>query len=288
MSLPSLNLPNVVYVGTDKAGSSWLYELCNAHPDVFVPPLKDIYFFDRHWRRGLAWYSSFFAERSAESVSIEICHDYLYSREALERIRETVPDCRILIFLREPVARTKSSYGYAQKFARRAPESLTSFADSVPSVIDNSRYAEPITDVLEVFAAEDVGVFFFEDLKASPERFAAAVCAFLGIDPPAELPGAVNAAGLPRWPMLVGAARSVGQWMRRAGLERIVGAVKNSTVVAAMKSGSRDAAWTEEDATFARSQLQDAPQEALDLLTEAGLAAGESIPDEWLVTHSRS
>ena len=50
-------LPNLVYIGPDKAGSTWLFGLLNRHPDVFMTPAKDLYFFDRYYDKGIEWYA---------------------------------------------------------------------------------------------------------------------------------------------------------------------------------------------------------------------------------------
>lgn len=36
--------PNFIFIGPDKSGSSWLYNIFKAHPEIFVPEIKDIYF----------------------------------------------------------------------------------------------------------------------------------------------------------------------------------------------------------------------------------------------------
>ena len=45
--------PNFIYIGPDKAGSSWLHEVLISHDGIFMPPAKDLYFFDRYYDRGL-------------------------------------------------------------------------------------------------------------------------------------------------------------------------------------------------------------------------------------------
>ena len=37
-------LPNFIYIGPDKAGSSWLHEVLIRHEQVFMPDAKDLYF----------------------------------------------------------------------------------------------------------------------------------------------------------------------------------------------------------------------------------------------------
>ena len=73
-------LPNFLYIGPDKAGSSWLHEALLHHPNIFLSEAKDLYFFDRYYDRGLAWYASQF--RNAQPIHTvvgEVCPDYLAS-----------------------------------------------------------------------------------------------------------------------------------------------------------------------------------------------------------------
>ena len=55
-------LPNFIYIGPDKAGSSWLHEVLIRHEQVFMPDAKDLYFFDRYYDRGVSWYATQFKD----------------------------------------------------------------------------------------------------------------------------------------------------------------------------------------------------------------------------------
>ncbi|MBL0373213.1 sulfotransferase [Rhizobium sp. KVB221] len=41
-------LPNFICIGAQKAGTSWLYQMLIQHPDLWLPPLKELHFFDRN------------------------------------------------------------------------------------------------------------------------------------------------------------------------------------------------------------------------------------------------
>ena len=36
-------LPNFLYIGTSKAGSTWIYNVLDHHPDVYMAPGKGLY-----------------------------------------------------------------------------------------------------------------------------------------------------------------------------------------------------------------------------------------------------
>jgi len=108
-----MNKPDFLYIGPDKSGSTWLYSILNAHPQCFVPVLKDIYFFDRYYDKGWNWYSAFF-EQTPKNVNVrgELSHDYLFSKLAAERIKSDLPSIKLLSILRNPVDRAYSHYLY--------------------------------------------------------------------------------------------------------------------------------------------------------------------------------
>lgn len=39
--------PDFVCIGAQKAGTTWLYKNLNTHPDMWLPPIKEIHYFDR-------------------------------------------------------------------------------------------------------------------------------------------------------------------------------------------------------------------------------------------------
>src|SRR4051812_40255499 len=42
--------PNFICIGAQKAGTGWLYEQLRAHPDFWMPPIKELHYFDRQLR----------------------------------------------------------------------------------------------------------------------------------------------------------------------------------------------------------------------------------------------
>src|SRR5437868_1940103 len=133
--------PTFLFIGPDKSGSTWLSEILRQHPACFVPPLKDIYFFDRYYDRGLSWYLSQFdgAPASARAVG-ELSHDYLFSTQAADRIRNDLSGVSLLVCLREPVERTFSHYLYMVR-SGRTTESFEDALEHFPELVENSRYA---------------------------------------------------------------------------------------------------------------------------------------------------
>ena len=76
-------LPNFIYLGPEKSGTSWLHGTLSRHPQVYLTPAKDLFFFNRFYDRGLDWYREQFAAADSEPVVGEIAHRYLTDPTAL-------------------------------------------------------------------------------------------------------------------------------------------------------------------------------------------------------------
>ena len=183
MSRPQ-RVPDFLYIGPDKSGSSWLFEVLRQHPRCFVPPAKDLYFFDRHYSRGMDWYLRHFGVAPAGCTHCgELSHDYLFSAEAAARIARDLPAARLITILREPAERTFSHYLYLLRSGRTRlafPEAL----DAFPELIRNSLYGQHLTAWLRVVDRSRLGVFFFDQLQSAPEALGAGILDFIGL--PAE------------------------------------------------------------------------------------------------------
>nr|MBA3991862.1 N-deacetylase/N-sulfotransferase [Propionibacteriales bacterium] len=113
----SQSLPNFVYIGPSKAGSTWLHEVLITHPQIFMTEAKDLYFFDRFFDRGTDWYASHFGQARPEHRVIgEVCQEYLSCPDAPARMHMVLgAEPRLMVTLRDPVARAFSGYLYMRK-----------------------------------------------------------------------------------------------------------------------------------------------------------------------------
>ena len=225
--------PDFLYIGTSKAGSTWLFNVLARHPDVFLASNKGLYYFDGHFDRGEEWYLGHF-NGSEEFLSRgEVSHSYLSSPAAPERIARLNPSMRLLVCLREPVDRAFSDYLDLRK-NQQYDGSFGGALDNYPRLLDRGRYATHLRRYLEVFPREQLLVQLFDDLKADPQGYADEVFDFLGV-PLLELPASElrsrMPAGVPRSRTAASAAKSASQLVKRMGLRRLRSRVKRSTKV---------------------------------------------------------
>ena len=224
--------PTFLILGAPKAGTTALYRWLEQHPQVVVSPNKQPHFFaglrpefrgpgDDLLNRDLVndpdAYRRLFSARGRNALARgEASPFYLhYAAVAAPRIRAAVPDCRLVVLLREPVSRAYSGYLHLVRDGRERG----SFADALRSEDERVRrgweplwahralgcYGAQLGSVLEHFPREQLGVWTYEELSRRPAETFAAVCRFIGVDP-GFVPEFThhNTGGAPRHPWLHG------------------------------------------------------------------------------------
>ncbi|MEE9398184.1 MAG: sulfotransferase domain-containing protein [Methylococcales bacterium] len=225
--------PNFIYIGTSKAGSTWIFNLLSHHPDVFMVPNKGLYFFDTHYKRGLDWYLGHFTASSNFRVRCEISHSYLFSQDACHRIADLNPETKLMVCVREPVERAFSEYLDFVKngrFQGSFEEALVQF----PSLKDHGRYYTHLRPYYDLFGPEQIFVGVFDDIKTASENFANRMFSFLEIEQivnQAHLRKKVNAGGIPRFGLLTKGAKWGSKTLKRLGMRKMVGFAKRSTAI---------------------------------------------------------
>jgi hypothetical protein len=221
------------YIGTSKAGSTWLFNALAGHPEVCLGSNTGLYYFDSHFDRGEEWYLDHFRAAGDRPAVGEISHSYLSSPEVPARIAQFNPDMRLLVCLREPVDRAFSDYLDLLKNGQfHGP--FTSALEKFPRLLDRGRYATHLQRYLDLFPREQLHVSLFDDLRADPQAYADEVFAFLGIGrlelPPGDLRSRMPA-GTPRNPTVATAAKSMSKLVKQAGMRRFRSRVKRSVMV---------------------------------------------------------
>lgn len=228
-------LPDLVYIGPDKAGSTWLHRVLLWHPEVYAPEVKELFFFDRYHRRGADWYRAHYAACPPGAAAVaDISHDYLFDPEVPVRMRDLLgPDVRLMVTLREPVERAWSAYHFMVRQGR-VREPFATAVRTVPELLDHGRYAAHLGPFVDVFGRDRLFSPLFDRLVEAPDGFAADLFAFLGVAAlpvPDDLHDKQLEISRPRSFGVARAARSAGVWVRDRGGERIVARAKGSPLV---------------------------------------------------------
>jgi len=123
--------PNLFVVGAMKGATTSIFESLSAHPEIFVPEVKEPHHFSTdlfqhadpliRWTRhgfanirrmgGRANYLNLFAAAPPSArYRVDASTSYLYSAAAARNIARFQPDAKIIILLRDPVMRAWSEY----------------------------------------------------------------------------------------------------------------------------------------------------------------------------------
>jgi hypothetical protein len=253
-------LPNFLYIGPDKAGSSWLHDVLIEHPEVFMTPAKDLYFFDRYFDKGVDWYAHHFAKAGDQKIVGEVCQDYLFHPDAAERIQTVLDSPRFMVTLRDPVDRAFSSYLYMLKMGQ-TPGTFSEALRSRPELLDHGRYGTGLDRFADRFGDESIYVAVFDDLVKDPRAFIDDLFVWLGVAPfvlTDELESARLPASKARSAGLARIVRSAADWTREHNGAELVGRVKRAPVVAKLlyRPLKEKPRVESDDADFIRSSLE--------------------------------
>ncbi len=225
--------PNFLFIGADRCGSKSLHNMFLQHPDCYVPPIADPYFFDKNYGRGLDWYYKLFEDTPSTAQAIgEFSHDYIHSPEAAERIARDLPDVKLLATLRHPVDRTFSSYAAAQSAGViRMP--FEQALKAVPMLIEYSLYADKLETYFKHFPRDRFKVLFFDDLSADPASFAKQAFDFLDLRFVEEIDYGRRMSQLSksRLPFSGAVSKQAANLLRRLGWVELLGKLKSNHFV---------------------------------------------------------
>ena len=222
--------PTFLFIGGDRCGSKSLHNIFRQHPDCYVPPIADPYFFDKNYDRGLDWYFDLFAAASPTAQAIgEFSHDYIHSVEAAQRIAVDLPDVKLLAALRHPIERTFSSYAAAYS-AGVISTPFEQALQEVPMLIGNSLYADKLEVYLKLFPRKQIKILLFDDLEDDPRSFAEQAFDFLGLrtDDDIDYGQRMSVLSKSRWPLAGTISKMGANTLRKLGWVSLLGRLKSN------------------------------------------------------------
>jgi Sulfotransferase domain len=208
----SKRLPDFFIVGHPKCGTTALYQMLSAHPQIFMPTMKEPRFFSPELRSRSRWiapsrapdrlddYLTLFADAAPDQRAGEATPMYLRSRTAASRIADLQPHARIIAILREPArflcsfhlqcvynhVETEKNFqkAIALEQDRRAGRHIPRFSQSPQTLLysDHVRYVEQLRRYHAVFPAEQVLVLIYEEFRRENEATVRNVLRFLDVD----------------------------------------------------------------------------------------------------------
>lgn len=197
----------LIVAGGYRCGTTSVFSHLAAHPEIDPSLIKEPAFFfslrlnenpQVSYPKGHeAWaYLSMF-RRSKARVLLEGTSNYLNDPGSAARIARALPGAKVVLLLREPVARLVSWYRFLRLQGNLAADVSfeqwieTQLADPRATearpyplqAVDHCRYARYVADYLRVLGRDRVLTVWFDDLLSSPKATLQRIATFAAIDP---------------------------------------------------------------------------------------------------------
>jgi hypothetical protein len=214
--------PNFIVIGAQRSGTSWLYEVLERHPSFWLPPIKELHFFDdpllhnkkryynflrmrliaglgfRHplslWdaryflqSRGDEWYRQLFSSANKRGMLTgDVTPSYATLDESAFRCMHVInPSVKIVFIMRDPITRSWSSVLKSrQKHGEPYLPTPQVAIDHAhrDGVVNKSSYISTIERLEQVFPETQIFYGFFDDIISEPDLFIIRLLTFLGCE----------------------------------------------------------------------------------------------------------
>ena len=219
-------LPTFIVVGANKGGTTSIYHYLKQHKQVYLSPVKEPHFFSKDidvnlfkrefaqnklqdidkyvngemkeefhaaFIRDVEQYKKLFSKVQDQKAVGELSTSYLFSEVAAKEIKALIPDCKIIICLRNPFERAYSHYrmnlwtGNSNEFDFY--KALVEDYDHKPKVWGNAHlyteiglYYQQVKRYLDLFGKDNVKIIFTEDMKKNAAQVVKELYEFIGVD----------------------------------------------------------------------------------------------------------
>lgn len=193
--------PDFLIISPGKTGSTWVANKLRRHPQIFLPPNKELKYFCSGYRKfDLNWYLEQFSP-GAGRIKGEASPTYaLLPVQTIQRIHRLMPAVKLIFLMREPIARAWSHAKHCHRFRE------TNFAactDSFSTITDqqwrdnlchdwplaHGDYLGQLRRWLSVFPRQQLYVGFYESIARRPDALLRELFAFLDVDAELDLAG---------------------------------------------------------------------------------------------------
>jgi hypothetical protein len=209
--------PDFLCVGAPKAGTSWLYRQLEPHPDFWMPPIKELHYFDNLHRTkqfrpplrrderdvcfletigrlsarpyvDLENYGRLF-EHKGSRLSGDITPAYsALSDEIIERVVSHFPNLKVIFLARDPVERAWSYLSMAVRLGMIKPFDVSDIDEVIrrllrPRMLSLSHPSKIVARWERYVRPDLFRVYFFDDLQENPVELRRSILLFLGADP---------------------------------------------------------------------------------------------------------
>ena len=223
--------PDFLCIGAHKAGSTWLYQQLDSHPDFWMPPVKELHYLnqlsrvqraagprcrDERDRRFLERLQSLSAEPGidlenygrlfepkASLLSGDISPNYsTLGNKVIRQVVGYFPNLKVMFLARDPVERVWSHLSMEVHYRQIEPFDVTNIDEVNRNLLRRGMLLRSYPSAVvarwkRYVHPAQFRVYFFDDLQSNPAELRRSILCFLGADP--DKPGSRLTADYNSW-----------------------------------------------------------------------------------------
>ena len=209
--------PDFMCIGAHKSGTTWLYQQLDSHPDFWMPPVKELHYFDQLSRvdrsapprcreeRDLRFLESLNSLSAKADIDLEnygrlfepkgsllsgdISPNYsTLSSKLIRQIVRYFPSLKVIFLARDPVQRFWSHLSMEVHYRQIEPFDATNIHEVNRNLLRRGMrlrsYPTAVVTRWKRYVHPDrFRVYFFDDLQRNPTELRRSILDFLGADP---------------------------------------------------------------------------------------------------------
>src|SRR6187399_562992 len=192
--------PDFLIVSPPKTGTTWLSQNLSFHPEIYIPAIKEIHYFNLYWKEfDINWYLRHFQNaglrRKGEATPYAGLPLYV-----IRCIKSQFPRLRLVFLMRDPIQRAWSQTKHDYRFRQGVFSSSAGSFEEIP----DEKFIQHFTDLhsintgdylvclrrwLSCFDRDQIYLGFFEHVQSRPERLFRQVLGHLNVRSDIDLSG---------------------------------------------------------------------------------------------------
>ena len=180
--------PTFIVAGGVRCATGWIRECVSEHPDIYMQP-KETHYFDLNYENGGEWYNQFFRDNLNRIILGEKTASYLHCEEVALRIKNSLPNVKLIFCLRDPISRMYSHYMMSASGEDALKQKgFIKSVESEPKFIEWGKYSKQLSVFLSKIPRHNILIKLYEDIEKDPYGFLSEIYSFVGADPKFKAP----------------------------------------------------------------------------------------------------
>ena len=209
--------PDFLCIGAHKGGTTWLYQQLDSHPDFWMPPFKELHYFDQlsnverassprcRDERDLRFLESIknlsakpyidlehyarLFEAKGSLLSGDISPNYsTLSNEVIRQVAGYFPTLKVIFLARDPVERVWSHLSMEVRYRQIEPFDVTDINEVNRNLVRRGLLLRSYPSAVVArwkrhIHPDRFRIYFFDDLQRNPTELRRSILRFLDADP---------------------------------------------------------------------------------------------------------